>query len=139
MRKIVVATDGSDYSNKAIDRAIEMGKSNNIEIVVVNVAEDYCPIALAEVDCDTIRELVMKEAKGVMQAALDKFKSAGIEAKGVIEYGSPADTIAEIAKKEKADEIIVASHGKHGAKKFFMGSVTSRLIEMAACPIIVVK
>ena len=139
MRKIVVATDGSDASNKAIDRAIELAKTHNVEIIVVNVAEDYCPIALAEVDCDTIRELVMKESRAIMQAALDKFNAAGIEARGVIEYGSPAETIIDIAKKEKADEIITASHGKHGAKKLLMGSVTTRLVEWAPCPVVVVK
>lgn len=139
MRKIIVATDGSDYSNKAIDRAIELGKGHNVEVIVVNVAEDYCPIALTEVDCDTIRELVIKESKSVMQAALDRFKAADVEARGVIEFGSPAETIIEVAKREKADEIIAASHGKHGAKKLLMGSVISRLIEWAPCPVVVVK
>lgn len=139
MKKVIVATDGSDYSNKAIDKAIETAKNQGAEIIVVNVAEDYCPIGLTEIDCDTIRELVMKESKGIINAALDKFRVVGIEAKGIVEFGSPAETIAEIAKKEKADEIIVASHGKHGAKKFLMGSVTSRLIEVAHCPVVVVK
>ena len=131
MKKIVVAMDGSAYSNRAIDRAIELAKTHDVEIIVVNVAEDYCPIALEEVDCDTIRELVMKESKAIMQAALERFKASGIEARGVIEYGSPAETIIEVVKKEKADEIIASSHGKHGAKKLLLGSVTSRLVEWA--------
>lgn len=139
MKKIVVATDGSAASEKAIDRAIELAKTHDVEIIVINVAEDYCPIGLTEVDCETIREIAMKESKAIMQAAMDKFKAAGIEARGIIEYGSPAETIIDIVKREKADEIIATSHGRHGAKKLLMGSVTSRLVEWAPCPVVVVK
>lgn len=139
MRKIVVATDGSVASNKAIDRAIELAKTQDVEIIVVNVAEEYCPIGLAEIDCDTIHKLILKESKAIMQAALDRFNAAGIEAKGVVEYGNPAEKIIDVVKKEKADEIIASSHGKHGAKKLLMGSVTSRLVEWAPCPVVVVK
>lgn len=139
MRKIIVATDGSVDSNKAIDRAIELAKTHDVEIVIVNVAEDFCPIALGEVECNTIRELMMKESNAIIQAALEKFKSSGVEARGVIEFGSPAETIIDVAKREKADEIIASSHGKHGVKKIWMGSVTSRLIEWAPCPVVIVK
>lgn len=139
MKKIIVATDGSQDAGKALDRAIETAKAGQAEIIVVNVAEDYCPIGLAEMDCGTIRELVMKESKGIMAAALDKLKAAGVTARGIIETGSPADTVVAIAKREKADEIIAASHGKHGAKKLAMGSVTARIVEWAPCPVTVVK
>lgn len=139
MKKIVVTTDGSAASDKAIDRAIEVVKKDGAEVIVVNVAEDYCPMGLAEMDCDTIRELVMKESKAIMSVALEKLKAAGITARGIIEIGSPADTIVEVVKREKADEIIMASHGRHGAKKLVMGSVTARVVEWAPCPVTVVK
>ena len=139
MKKILVATDGSADADKAVARAIETAKREGAEIVVVNVAEDWCPIGLSEVDCSTITDLVMKEARGIMAAALDKFNAAGLEAKGFIETGTPAETILDIANREMVDEIIVASHGKHGAKKLVMGSVTSRLVEWATCPVVVVK
>lgn len=139
MKKILVATDGSPYSEKAIEKAIELAKKDDVEIIVVNVAEDYCPMGLAEMDCNTIRDLVMKESKGIISSALEKFQSAGIAARGIIETGSPADTIIELAKREKTDEIVIATHGRHGAKKFVMGSVTERVIEFAPCPVLVVK
>lgn len=139
MKKILVATDGSLEAGKALDRAIETAKAGPAEIIVVNVAEEWCPIGLAEVDCDTISKLVMKEAEGIMQAALAKTAAAGVTARGIIEKGSPAETIIEVARREKADEIIAASHGKHGAKKLAMGSVSARLVEWAPCPVTVVK
>jgi len=139
MKKILVATDGSAESFKAIDRAVELAKSDNVEVIVVNVAEDFCPIGLVEVDCDTIRELVIKESKGIMAAAIGRLKEAGVQAKEIVEFGSPAETIVEVADREKVDEIILASHGKHGVKKLLMGSVTSRVLEWAKCSVIVVK
>jgi nucleotide-binding universal stress UspA family protein len=139
MKRIAVTTDGSMESGKAIDRAIEAAKKNDAEVIVVNVAEDYCPIGLAEMDCNTVREIAMKEANGIMSAALEKLKAAGITARGIIEIGKPADTIVEVVKREKADEVIMASHGKHGAKKLVMGSVTARVVEWASCPVTVVK
>lgn len=139
MKKILVAVDGSSYSDKAIERAIDIFKQNQVEIILINVAEDFCPIGLVEADCNIIKELVMKESKGIMERALEKLKSFNINARGIIEFGRPAEKIAEVAHNEKVDEIIVASHGKHGAKKFLMGSVTARLIEIAPCPVVVVK
>lgn len=139
MKKILVATDGSAESFRTIDRAVELAKGNDVEIIVVNVAEDFCPLELAENDCEIIRQLVLKESKSIMSKAIEKFKESGIDARGIVEFGSPAETIVEIAKKEKVDEIIVASHGKHGAKKVLMGSVTSRVVEWAPCLVTVIK
>jgi nucleotide-binding universal stress UspA family protein len=139
MKKVIVATDGSPDADKAIDRAIEIAKKEEIELIVVNVAEEYCPIGLAEMDCGTISDIVMKESKGIMSTSLEKIKAAGISARGIIEEGSPAETIIKIAKREKADEIIVASHGKHGAIKFVSGSVSARVVEWAPCPVTIVK
>ena len=139
MKKIIVATDGSIDAGKALDRAMEMARKESLEVVVLNVAEDYCPIGLEEIDCGAIRDLVMKESRGILAAALEKMKAAGVTARGIIEAGSPADVIVEVAKREKADEIIAASHGRHGVKKLAMGSVTSRVVEWAPCPVTVVK
>ncbi len=139
MKKILVATDGSAQSFKAIDRAAELAKNGSAELIVVNVAEDFCPLELAEADCDVIRQLLIKEAQSIMSKAIGKLKELGVEARGIIEFGSPAETILEIADREKVDEIILASHGKHGVKKLLMGSVASRVLEWAKCPVTVVK
>lgn len=139
MKRIVVATDGSQEADKALDRAIEAAKTGLAEIIVVNIAEEWCPIGLAEMDCETMSALVMKESEGIMKAALSRTAAAGVAARGIIEKGSPAEAIVEVAKREKADEIIAASHGKHGARKLAMGSVSARLVEWAPCPVTVVK
>lgn len=139
MQKIIVADDGSTFAQKAIDKAVELAKKEESEIICVNVIEDFCPIGLTEIDCNIVRELQMKEANTVTAAAVEKFKKADVDARVIIETGSPAEMIIEVAKRESADMIIAASHGKHGAKKFAFGSVTARLIEHSPVPVLVMK
>ena len=139
VQKIIVADDGSGFAKKAIDRAVELAKKEESEIICVNVMEDYCPIGLTEIDCNVVRELQMKEANSIASAAAEKFKNAGVHARVIIETGSPSEMIIEVARREGADLIIAASHGKHGAKKFAFGSVTARLIEHSPVPVLVMK
>jgi len=139
MQKLIVADDGSTFAQKAIDKAVELAKKEESKIICVNVIEDFCPIGLTEIDCNVVRELQIKEAKTVISAASEKFKKAGVNATEVIETGNPAEMIIEVAKREGADMIIAASHGKHGAKKFAFGSVTARLIERSPIPVLVMK
>ncbi|MCG2721407.1 MAG: universal stress protein [Thermodesulfovibrionales bacterium] len=139
MQKIIVADDGSIFSQKAIDKAIELAKKEETEIICVNVIEDFCPIGLTEIDCNVVRDLQTKEAKTITANAQEKFTKESVTARVVMETGSPAETIIAIAKREGADMIIAASHGKHGARKFALGSVTARLIEHSPVPVLVMK
>jgi nucleotide-binding universal stress UspA family protein len=139
MQKIVVADDGSGFAQKAIDKAVELAKKEESEIICVNVMEDYCPIGLTEIDCNIVRELQMKEANIIAASASEKFRNAGVHARVITETGNPSEIIVEVAKREGADLIIAASHGKHGARKFAFGSVTARLIEHSTVPVLVIK
>jgi nucleotide-binding universal stress UspA family protein len=139
MQKIIVADDGSGFSQKAIDKAIEIAKKEESIIICVNVMEDFCPIGLTEIDCNVVRELQLKESNTITSSALEKFKNEGVNVKIITETGSPAEMIIEVAKREGADMIIAASHGRHGAKKFAFGSVTARLIEHSPVPVLVMK
>ncbi|MCS7215088.1 MAG: universal stress protein [Thermodesulfovibrio sp.] len=139
MQKILVCIDGSEISERIISKAVEKAKKDGSKIIVLYVVEDFCPIGLAEVDCKTIRELLIKEGKNIIDSAVNKFKSQGLEVNSVIKEGRPADVIIDFAKEEKVDEIFIGSHGKHGAKKFFQGSVSSRVVEGAPCPVTVIK
>jgi nucleotide-binding universal stress UspA family protein len=139
VQKIIVAYDGSTFAQKAIDKAVELARKEETEIICVNVIEEYCPIGLTEIDCTIVREMQTKESNAITANALEEFKKAGVNARVIIETGSPAEMIIEVAKKEGAAMIIAASHGKHGAKKFAFGSATARLIEHSPVPVLVVK
>lgn len=139
MQKIIVADDGSEFAQRAIDKAVELAKKEKTEVICVYVMEEYCPIGLTEIDCNVVRDLQIKESKSITANAMEKFIKAGIDARVLAETGSPAEMLIEVAKREGADLIIAASHGKHGAKKFAFGSVTARLIEHSPVPVLVIK
>ncbi|MEN2994373.1 MAG: universal stress protein [Thermodesulfovibrio sp.] len=139
MKKILVCIDGSEISERIIGKAIEKAKKEDTKILVLYVVEDFCPIGLTELDCNTIRDILFKEANKIMDSAVNSFKSQGIEVSSLIKEGRPADVIVEVAEKEKVDEILIGSHGRHSVKKFFHGSVSSRVVEAAPCPVTVIK
>jgi nucleotide-binding universal stress UspA family protein len=59
--------------------------------------------------------------------------------KTLITQGNPAEEILEAAEKMKADLIVTGSHGRHGAQKFLLGSVSSKILDHAECDVLVVK
>lgn len=139
MKRILVAVDGSAESNKALDFAMDMAKSTSSELIVVNAAEDLCPIGLTEFDVKTVLEISQKEADAVLAAAMARTKASGIQARGITKTGSPAEVIDSIAKQDQVDLVVVGSHGKHGARKVALGSVSSRVAEWAPCTVTIVK
>jgi nucleotide-binding universal stress UspA family protein len=139
MKKVLVAVDGSPPSDKALDFAIGLAKRAQAELIVVNVAEDLCPQGLSEVDVNTIRELSLKESAAVLAAAQARAVAAGVKVRTVSESGSAAEVIDALATKEGVERVVVGSHGKHGVRKFALGSVSGRVAEWAPCTVTIVK
>jgi nucleotide-binding universal stress UspA family protein len=139
MKRILVAVDGSAESNKALDFAADMAKAASAELIVVNVAEDLCPIGLTEFDVKTVLDIAKKESDAVLAAALARAKATGVQVRGISQSGSPADVIDSVVKREQVEHVVVGSHGKHGARKVALGSVSGRVVEWAPCTVTVVK
>jgi nucleotide-binding universal stress UspA family protein len=141
MKTGLVAVDGSAVSDKALDFAVGLVRSSAgaLDLLIVNVAEDLCPLALSELDVDTIRDLSRKEADATLAAALDRARLAGVAARGLTETGSPADVIDAIAQREGVGQVVIGSHGRHGARKLALGSVSGRVAEWAPCTVTIVK
>ena len=80
----------------------------------------------------------MEFAKKTMQKI--KTKTVGSKpVKTIVVQGNPAEAILETAKKIKADLIVTGSHGRHGAEKFFLGSVSSKIVDHAECAVLIIK
>ena len=137
MKKIVVGVDGSPSSHKALERALYEAKCELVELVIVCVAESLSVLSMhREGD---VWETLLREPKRVLAEALARAEDEGVKARGQVEVGRPAETISKIAREEKADEIVIGSLGKHAVDRLLLGSVSSRLVEVAPCTIIVVR
>ncbi|MBU4355831.1 MAG: universal stress protein [Proteobacteria bacterium] len=124
-QRILVASDGSAYSQAAWELALAMAKQAKSRLIGVAVAPEEGDII---------------EAKGIIRRMLTAANRARVSFKGVNPQGVAPDTgIVQQAIKNEVDLIIVGSYGRTGLKKLLMGSVTERVIGESPCPILVVK
>ena len=139
MQKILVAHDGSKSSDKALKKAVELSMSSNASLTVLAVVPELYLTELPEADRNRIFESLSEETREAMEKIRKSLSGKSIEVKTLIRQGDPAEKILETAQKMKVDLIVTGSHGRHGAKKFLLGSVSSKVVDYSKCPVLVVK
>ncbi|MCX8030409.1 MAG: universal stress protein [Thermodesulfovibrionales bacterium] len=139
MQKILVAHDGSKASDKALKKAVELFINSNASLTVLSVVPELYLTELPEEDRNRIARTLEEETRQAMEKIRKSLSGKSIDVKTVIRQGDPAEKILETAQKMKVDLIVTGSHGRHGAKKFLLGSVSSKVIDYSKCPVLVVK
>ncbi len=137
--KVLVAYDGSDQSRKALDGAVKFAEKLGGELILLSVTESVCPVWINEGDCAKIDETLKNETEGILSRIKDDLEKNAIQVRTFVRMGVPADEIVELAKSETCDAIFLGSHGRHGAKKFLLGSVSLRVAEHAPCSVFIVR
>lgn len=139
--KILLAYDGSEFSEKALDRTITIAGKTQAEVDVISVAADLC-LPMAELSVDQCRDMtgaVEREAKKALEAASGKLAANSITSRAFVGTGDPVDEILKAAESAGTDLIIVGSRGRSGAKRIFLGSVSAKVAEHAKCDVLIVK
>ncbi|MBI5042362.1 MAG: universal stress protein, partial [Nitrospirae bacterium] len=136
LRNILLATDGSEYSEGAIKEAIFMAKSCESRLSVIYILDINPELETEGLQIVEKMELAAKEH-------LDAVKKMAAEENLEIEtivrrHDEPYKAIIEEAKKRKSDVIVMGRRGKTGLKKVLMGSVTAKVIGYAPCKVFVV-
>lgn len=139
MKKILVAHDGSKLSDSALRTAVEIAIKFNSSLTVLSVIPELYLTELSDTDRAKIMNALTEETKIAMERIRVSLAGKPIESKTIIRQGPPAEKILETAQKMKVDLIVTGSHGRHGAKKFLLGSVSSKIVDYAGCPVLVVK
>ena len=139
MQKILVAYDGSKSSDKALKKGVELAMNFNASLTVLSVIPELYLTELSAMDRNKIFEALSKETTDAMEKIRKSLSGKSMEVKTLIRQGDPAEKILETAQKMKADLLITGSHGKHGTKKFLLGSVSSKVVDYSKCPVMVVK
>lgn len=139
MKKILVAHDGSKLSDKALKRGVELAGLYNAQLTVLSVIPELYLTELSDIDRRKIVEALTEETQAAMEKVRKSLAKKSVQAKTITRQGLPADSILDTAQKMKADVIVVGSHGRHGAKKFLLGSVSSKVVDYSKCPVLVVK
>ncbi|WP_243310412.1 universal stress protein [Fundidesulfovibrio agrisoli] len=138
---VLVAHDGSALADKALEAGAKLAAAGGGSLTIVTVVPDLCLSTeeLSEQECDVVAGSLAAEARGRMERVSKALEAASVKAGIVIKYGRPAESIVEAAAEAGAGLIVVGSQGKHGAAKLLLGSVSSRVAELAACNVLIVK
>jgi nucleotide-binding universal stress UspA family protein len=148
--KILVAIDGSDHSMGAAEYAIDIARDNKAQLIALTVLDitkiGYASAFIASpVHGLAELERKRKEAqewldKVARLIASQKANDHDIQFKSQIEESmSVAGTIVEFAENQNIDLIVVGSKGRSGFTKLLLGSVASRIVTYATCPVLVTK
>lgn len=144
MKKILVPIDGSVASQKAAEKAVELAKLFNSEVTFVHVV--YIPDTVGHTKYGIYMEYDFKEMKDKMSETGKKFLDSFIEnvnCSGIsfhkqVVVGQPYEEILQIATEGNFDLIVMGRRGYSKIKRFFVGSVTQRVISDSPCPVFVV-
>lgn len=145
-QRILVPTDGSPLSQKAVDTAIEQAAVSGAELFALYVVPRY-PVSyfegnVAVSDGEVARTEKQWSDRG--QAVVDRVKEAatagGVRAKGVLAHSDlVAESVISAAKKHKCDLIVMASHGRKGIKRILLGSETQHVLTHSSLPVLVLR
>ncbi|MCY0849546.1 universal stress protein [Sulfuracidifex metallicus] len=140
-KSIIVAYDGSEHANKALDIGIDLAKKYGSKLDIIEVIDTamLTGMGLAPVPAEVVDQIYGK-AKREVEMAKNKAIQAGISnVGGETLEGDPASSILEYAGKNGVDLIITGSRGLSTLKRIVLGSVSSRIVQESKIPVLVVK
>lgn len=141
--KVLVPVEGSKYSMEGIKVASNYAKSNNAGIYIMTVTPYVADVdlELSAVERDRLWESMNKRGEDVLKKAVNLLKSFGVSYIRTVlaSSTSPAEEIVNFASSEKIDLIVIGSKGMGATERFFLGSVTSKVVRYSPCCVYVVK
>ena len=137
-KRILLATDGSPHSDKALRYARDLALQSSGHVFVVHVV-DATPYYLGEPWREQFAGSVHAAGRDMADRAADVLREAGVEAVVEVLEGSPADAILRVADVRECDLIVMGSRGRGDLTSLLLGSVSHRVIAHAHVPVLVAK
>jgi nucleotide-binding universal stress UspA family protein len=145
-QRILVATDGSSLSKKAVGAAIELAALAQAELVAMKVVPRYPMsyfeggVALSAKDVQQIEKQWADEAQAVVDKVRDAADRHDVKTRAVVVRAElVAEAIIATAKKQRCDLIVMSSHGRRGLKRVLLGSETQHVLTHSAVPVLVLR
>lgn len=145
-QRILVATDGSNLSKKAVKSALDLAALCGAELVALKVVPRYPQsyfegaIALPLEDIRKVEENWTAQGQAVVDAVKKSGASRGITVKAIIVKSDVvSEAVLAAARKQKCDLIVMASHGRKGIKRLLLGSETQHVLTHADIPVLILK
>lgn len=142
MRRILVAVDGSELSDRALDHAAGLARAAaDTRLHVVTVLPPVRVYGEVKVYAGEqhMHELAALQAMKPLEAAREQLASAGVDAEFEELEGDPAETIARRAAELGCDSIVMGTHGRGRVTHLVLGSVAQRVVHLASVPVTLVR
>ncbi|HIH44306.1 MAG TPA: universal stress protein [Candidatus Methanoperedenaceae archaeon] len=140
IKKVMVATDGSEYTKKAVKYGIEIAKLSDSKLYAIYVVDTA---AFASIPMDSAWEsmygLLKQEGDDATKQVADAAADSGIEVERLVVEGHPADEIVNAAEDNSVDMIVMGTLGKSGLERFLLGSVAEKVMRISKIPVMVVR
>jgi nucleotide-binding universal stress UspA family protein len=149
-KRILVPLDGSELAECVLPHVIMLARAGtNTKITLIRVVPPlklYGGFDYAGMEAATNAEMIQriendntKDAKDYLTRQLNQLKAKRIGAKAEVGYGGVAEIVSEVADKKKADLIVIATHGRSGVSRLFLGSVAERIMRTSKVPILMIR
>jgi len=144
-KTILVPTDFSQHSDKALQIAVDIASQYNAKIILLHVidaniqqcAADYC---ISNEAIEQLKNESMKASTDKLNKTINSLKgSTKVDISFEVKNGVPAEVLLDEQKTNKLDLIVIASHGKTGILSHLIGSVTDKVVRAAKCPVMVIR
>lgn len=145
--KILLATDGSESAEAALDCLMGFPFPSDSEVTVLTVVdrdvfEKQQVSDLSDEKKEALREtekIVQNEAQDLLVRESARLREAGWSESSEVRIGHPAEEIVGAAEQLDVDCVVVGSHGLSGIKRFLLGSVSDHVLQSAHCSVLIVK
>jgi len=152
LKHILVPLDGSELSEKAIEHVKHLvSPQTEITLLVAVDSPEYIaysmygtqPVAAATpvstgFDYQALSDEMLTQSRSYLERIAADLKQSGYKVNQTVETGQPADLIVETAQKLGVDTIVMSTHGRSGLSRWLLGSVTSKVLSAAPCPVYVI-
>ncbi|WP_071394601.1 universal stress protein [Bacillus tuaregi] len=137
-KKILLASDGSNFALRAADQAIKLALLSAdavIEVIYVVDLDTSKQDAINYMDSD----IIQKERKMRLKLTEEKIKASGVNYHSSILYGEPGPMIVSYANENQFDIVVLGSRGLNALKEMVLGSVSHKVAKRVKCPVMIVK
>ena len=145
-KRILVATDGSTLSKKAVTSAIELAALADAELVALKVIPRYPQsyfeggLALQAAEVSRVEKQWADDGQAIVDAVKTSALEQGVKTKAItVKSDFVSDAVIAAAKKHKCDLIVMASHGRRGIKRLLLGSETQQVLTHSHVPVLVLR
>ena len=142
VKKIIATTDFSEPALKGIKAAVELAQTLDANLLIVHVTQPLQTIGgattMAGYHLPTVEKEINSEVAQLADQLIEKEIPKSLHSEARILRGKPASEIADLAEKEDADLIVIASRGDAGWKQALFGSVAEGVVRHAECPVLTI-